>query len=75
MNLLTPTQVAQAAQLSEGTVLRLCRERRLPGAKKIGGTWRIVEERFVAWLAEDDTVEEPRPARHLATTIESEGRW
>jgi excisionase family DNA binding protein len=76
VNLLTPAQVAELSQLSEATILRLARTGQIPGAKKVGGSWRIVESRFQAWLETDDEakVEEPSEPRHLATTTEG-GRW
>ena len=71
--LLTPAQVAEAAQLSEATVLRLMRNGQLPGAKKIGGSWRVVEPRFMEWLESDDTMPESPQGDAQATATEYKG--
>lgn len=60
------------AQLSEATILRHCRAQTLPGAKKIGGTWRVVEATFLAWL-EDDTLPPSPSGDAQATATEYKG--
>ena len=72
MTLLTPAQVAEMAQLSEATILRHARNGTLPGARKIGGTWRVVESTFLAWL-EDDSLPSPPSGGAQATATEYEG--
>ena len=46
MGLLTPKQFAKLVQLDERTVRRLANDRKLPGAYKVGGQWRIDYEEW-----------------------------
>jgi excisionase family DNA binding protein len=47
--LYTPLEAARLLKLSEHTVWKLLREKRLKGYK-IGNHWRIPESAIVAWL-------------------------
>lgn len=49
MNLLTPEQVAERAQLNVVTIRRLCKAGTLP-AYKLAGQWRVDPDDFTAWL-------------------------
>lgn len=71
VKLLTPAEVVEITQISEFTVLRLCREGKLPGAKKIGGQWRIVERRLEDWLLSDN--DDTLPSEPQATDNRIEG--
>ena len=72
MTLLTPAHVAEMTQLSEATILRLARNGELPGARKLGGSWRVVEPTFLAWL-EDDSLAPSPSGDAQATATEYEG--
>jgi len=56
---LTPDQLAEAAQVSSDTILRLLRSKELKGFK-IGGQWRIAESAWEKYIKEQqqDTEEE-----------------
>ena len=49
---MTRVQVQEALQISRATFFRLVEDGKLPGAKKVGGSWRVVREKLEAWLAE-----------------------
>ena len=49
---MTRQQVQEALQISRATFFRLVEDNKLPGAKKIGGSWRVVRAQLEAWLAE-----------------------
>lgn len=49
---MTRQQVQEVLQISRATFFRLVEDGKLPGAKKIGGSWRVVREKLEAWLAE-----------------------
>ena len=49
---MTRVQVQEALQISRATFFRLVEDGKLPGAKKVGGSWRFVREKLEAWLAE-----------------------
>ena len=51
-NYMTVAQVCELLQLAERTVYDLCRQGKLPGAAKVGGSWRVDEEKLREWLAE-----------------------
>ena len=47
---LTIRETAALLKMSERTVYLLAKEGRLPGAVKLGGSWRVVRGRLLAWL-------------------------
>ena len=49
---MTVNQVCELLQLAERTVYDLCRQGKLPGAAKVGGSWRVDEDKLREWLAE-----------------------
>ena len=50
----SPEEAAKAFSLQPETIRRLCRDRKIPGARKIGGVWRIPK----SFLSSDaDTVQ------------------
>ena len=46
--LMTRVQVQEALQISRATFFRMVEDGKLPGAKKIGGSWRVVREKLEA---------------------------
>ena len=48
---LTIQEVCALLRLSERTIYRMCREGDLPGAAKVGGSWRVRRANLEAWLA------------------------
>ena len=48
---LTIGEVCEKLRLAERTVYEMVRNGRLPGAAKVGGSWRIKTEVLEAWLA------------------------
>ena len=50
-NYMTVAQVCELLQLAERTVYDLCRQGKLRGAAKVGGSWRVDEEKLREWLA------------------------
>ena len=50
-NYLTISEAARLLKLSERTVYDLCRQGRLAGAAKVGGQWRLDEDKLIAWMA------------------------
>ncbi len=59
-NYMTVAQVCELLQLAERTVYDLCRQGRLPGAAKVGGSWRVDEEKLREWLAQGGQAAEER---------------
>ena len=49
-NYMTVAQVCELLQLAERTVYDLCRQGKLPGAAKVGGSWRIKKTVLDEWL-------------------------
>lgn len=47
---LTISEVCEKLRLAERTVYEIVRNGRLPGATKVGGSWRINREALEAWL-------------------------
>ncbi len=47
---LTIQQVCERLQLAERTVYDLCRKGKLPGAAKVGGSWRVEEAALLAFM-------------------------
>jgi len=47
---LTIKETAALLKMSERTVYLMAKEGRLPGAVKLGGSWRVVREKLLAWL-------------------------
>ncbi len=47
---LTISEVCEKLRLAERTVYEMVRNGRLPGATKVGGSWRIKTEVLEAWL-------------------------
>jgi excisionase family DNA binding protein len=50
MTLLTIIEAAELLQLSPRTVHRMIQNKKLPGAFKIGGQWRLNESKLAQWL-------------------------
>jgi len=48
---LTIGEVCEKLRLADRTVYEMVRNGRLPGAAKVGGSWRIKREVLEAWLA------------------------
>ena len=58
---LTIKETAALLKMTERTVYAMAKEGRLPGAAKVGGSWRVMRGTLMSWLeAGGDT---PRPAR------------
>jgi excisionase family DNA binding protein len=52
---LTIKESAALLKMSERTVYLMAKEGRLPGAVKLGGSWRVVQEKLLAWLDANST--------------------
>lgn len=48
-------ETAALLKMSERTVYLMAKEGRLPGAVKLGGSWRVVREKLLAWLDANST--------------------
>jgi predicted site-specific integrase-resolvase len=48
--ILTPRQAALKLQKDPRTIYRWARRGQLPGARKIGGRWHVLEEAIIAHL-------------------------
>ena len=47
---LTIKETAALLKMSERTVYLMAKDGRLPGAVKVGGSWRILRQRLLDWL-------------------------
>lgn len=59
MTVLTPEEAAEILKVSPKTVVQLCREGRIPGAKKIGRRWRMLST-YVAQVKAEEDIEQNR---------------
>ena len=57
---LTIKETAALLKVSERTVYAMAKEGRLPGAVKVGGSWRVVSAKLFAWLDASSTSAEPK---------------
>ena len=57
--LLDIPQCSALLGLSERWVYEMARRKRLPGAAKIGGKWRIDKGKLVAWIAKGGELAHP----------------
>lgn len=48
---LTITETAHLLRLGERTVYEMLRTARIPGAAKVGGKWRVNEQKLTDWMA------------------------
>ena len=48
--IMTPDQVKEYLQISRATFYRWLEDGKMPGAVKIGGSWRIHREKLRVWL-------------------------
>jgi excisionase family DNA binding protein len=48
---LTITETAHLLRLGERTVYEMLRKGRIPGAAKVGGKWRVAEQKLIDWMA------------------------
>ena len=53
--ILTIQEVAATLRISERTIYAMAKEGRLPGAVKIGRSWRVLRPKLMAWLEENST--------------------
>jgi len=53
--LLTIKEVAALLKMSDRTVYAMAKEGKLPGAVRLGGSWRIVRSKLFAWLDANST--------------------
>lgn len=52
MKFLTIGELTKKLGISARTAYRLVREKKIPGAFKVGGTWRFREDLFYKWIEE-----------------------
>ena len=52
---LTIKETAALLKMSERTVYLMAKDGRLPGAVRVGGSWRVVREKLLAWLGANST--------------------
>lgn len=57
---LTIREVAALLKMSERTVYAMAKEGKLPGAVKLGGSWRVVRSKLMAWLDAHSASAEPQ---------------
>jgi len=57
---MTVNQVCELLQLAERTVYDLCRQGKLPSAAKVGGSWRVDEDKLREWLGPGGQAAEER---------------
>ena len=50
---MTVDQVRKKLCISTRTAYRLVKEKKIPGAFKVGGTWRFREDLFYRWIEEE----------------------
>ena len=55
--ILTIEEVAALLRISERTIYAMAKEGRLPGAVKVGRSWRVLRPKLMAWL--DDNSASP----------------
>ncbi|HUU26539.1 MAG TPA: helix-turn-helix domain-containing protein [archaeon] len=56
--ILKPGQVQKLLQISRNTFFRWVAEGKLPGAFKIGDSWRVDRDKLEAWI--DEQAQKPR---------------
>lgn len=47
-----PAQVQEALQISRATFFRMIDAGTMPGAVRVGGSWRVIRDRLRQWLIE-----------------------
>ena len=50
--LLNVAEMAQLLRLAEWTVYELLRQDKIPGARKVGRSWRVHRDIFLKWIAD-----------------------
>lgn len=61
--LLRMDEAAAALNISRSKLYVLAQRGELPGAIKIGASWRVSKERLEEWIATNSTPTPPRPSR------------
>ncbi len=56
---LTIPEVAALLKISERTIYAMAKEGRLPGAVKVGGSWRVLLPKLMGWLEANSTPARP----------------
>lgn len=51
--IMTIQEVAALLRISERTIYAMAKEGRLPGAVKVGRSWRVLRPKLMAWLEEN----------------------
>lgn len=59
MNFLTIEELTKKLGISARTAYRLVKEKKIPGAFKVGGSWRFREDLFYKWI-EEKTAPSPK---------------
>ncbi len=52
-------------RISKRTIYAMAKGGRLPGAVKVGGSWRVLRPKLMAWL-EDNSASDPTTGDHPA---------
>ena len=52
-DILTPQETQEILRISRATFFRLVGEGKLPGAVKVGSSWRVVRDKLRAWLGSE----------------------
>lgn len=60
---LTLQEVAELLRIGERTAYERCRTRRMSGAVKVSGQWRIKQDAFDAWVAKGGEMDPERSQR------------
>ncbi len=64
--LLTIKETAALLKMTERTVYAMAKEGRLPGAAKVGGSWRVMRNTLMSWLeAGGDSPRAPQPEPNI----------
>ena len=64
MKFLTVAELTRKLGISTRTAYRLVKEKKIPGAFKVGGSWRFREDLFYKWI-EEETSSEMKPREAL----------
>lgn len=60
MKFMTVEQLRRKLGISTRTADRLVKEKKIPGAFKVGGTWRFQEDLFYKWIEEETSPSEAK---------------
>lgn len=65
MDFLTIGELTKKLGISARTAYRLVKEKKIPGAFKVGGSWRFREDLFYKWIEEQTASSEAKETEAL----------